>query len=62
MNEYEYFGNNCDLPGCNKLHIHFDDDKTKSIPFVTKIKIKTCEYLMYNMDLYKSSIVLKLNI
>ena len=51
MNEYEYFGNICDLPGCNKLHIHFDDDKTKSIPLVTKIKLKTFEYLMYNRDL-----------
>ena len=30
----------CDWFVDNKLSIHFDNDKTKSIPFVTRFKIK----------------------
>ena len=46
----------------NKLSIHFDDDKTKSILFDTKFKIKKVRKLNMKYGIYKSNSISKLNI
>ena len=47
------FENICDWLADNKLSIHFGDDETKSILFVTKFKIKKVRKLNIKYEIYK---------
>ena len=58
----EDFENICDRFVNNELSYYFGDDKTKSILFATKFKIKKVRKLDIKWEIYKANSIPKLNI